>query len=202
MPIVLNILALIPFYLCGTIPTGHLVAKHHGVPIEGEGSGNVGATNVARVLGKKAGLLTLTGDILKGFLAASLAGLISDNAAFIAAASVAVVAGHCFSIPGKLKGGKGVATALGALLHLSPVSALLGLAVFAVVFSAFRYVSLASVAAALTAPIYGILGQNIRTTNIAIILISLLVTFRHKDNLQRLSAGKEPKFKARELLQK
>jgi glycerol-3-phosphate acyltransferase PlsY len=71
MPIVLNILALIPFYLCGTIPTGHLVAKYYGVPIEGAGSGNVGATNVARVLGRRAGLLTLAGDILKGFLAAS-----------------------------------------------------------------------------------------------------------------------------------
>jgi glycerol-3-phosphate acyltransferase PlsY len=117
----------------------------------------------------------------------------------MAAASVAVVAGHCFSIPGKLKGGKGVATALGALLRLSPASALVGLAVFAAVFLVFRYVSLASVAAALTAPIYGILGQHIRTTSIAIILISLLVAFRHKDNLQRLSAGKEPKFGARGL---
>ena len=192
---IFTIFALLPFYLCGALPTGYLISKHYGASITTEGSGNVGATNVARVLGKRAGLLTLAGDILKGYLSVALAALLTDSMGFLAAAAVATVAGHCFSIPGKLKGGKGVATALGVFIYLSPVSALTGVVVFLLVFAAFRYVSLASVAAALTAPICGLLAGAAEVTNIAMISISLLVVLRHKSNLLRLSAGKEPKFR-------
>lgn len=194
----LYLFALIPFYLLGTLPTGRLIARQQGINLETEGSGNVGATNVARVIGKKAGILTLLVDIGKGFLAFLIAHQLGDMK-FASLAGVAVVAGHCFSIPGKWRGGKGVATALGVFLYLSPWGALLGLAVFGVVFKVSRIVSLASVSAAIVIPIFSFIYQGLHTSHnnpssFAIATIALLVVFRHKENLIRLTEGREAKF--------
>ncbi len=192
MSIILVILSLLPFYLLGTFPTGILVAKYYGVDITSKGSGNVGATNVGRVIGKKAGILTLVGDLLKGLLAVGLAALISRTEWYAACAAVAVVSGHCFSIPPYLKGGKGVATSLGAILALSPILGLSALAIFGAVFYAKRIVSLASVSAALAVPLIGLGFGHPDYILSALAPITLIVVFRHKQNLDRLVKGTEP----------
>ena len=184
--------ALIPFYLIGTIPTGHLIAMREGVKIDEHGSGNVGATNVTRVLGKKKGALTLLGDVLKGFLAVAIASLLTSNTSLPALAAFTVVAGHCFSIPGKLKGGKVVATALGVILYISPLLALLALLIFATVLKLFKMVSLASVTAVLATPLAALFADVSNDFQLALAAIALLVVYRHKSNLIRITRGEEP----------
>ncbi|MBN8549836.1 MAG: glycerol-3-phosphate 1-O-acyltransferase PlsY [Deltaproteobacteria bacterium] len=185
--------SLLPFYLLGTFPTGHLIAKSRGVDISTVGSGNVGATNVMRNLGKKAGVLTLLGDLCKGLLAVALASALSGRFEYACYAGIAVVAGHCFSIPGKLKGGKGVATALGALLFLSPTAAVFVIAVFIAVLEMWKMVSLASVSATLSAPVFTMLTGQADYLNYSLIAIALIITYRHHANLTRIAQGKEPK---------
>jgi glycerol-3-phosphate acyltransferase PlsY len=197
MDIILFLAALIPFYLIGAFPTGVLLAKSQGVDLSKVGSGNVGATNVARALGKKAGILTLVIDVTKGVIAALAAGLVTDEPGFIGAASVACVLGHCLSIPGILRGGKGVATALGCLMVLSPISAATSVTVFAGVFGAFRFVSLASIAAALSAPLIPLVSGENSSKVLSIAIMALILTSRHWQNLGRLVNGQEPKFGAK-----
>lgn len=193
MIFLITLLALIPCYLIGSFPTGHLIAKQHGLDIKAHGSGNVGATNVARVVGKKAGLLTLMGDVLKGIIAVGAGTAISSSIAFQAMCAVAVVLGHCISFPPRLKGGKGVATSLGALLVLSPLLALVAVSLFAVVFYFSAIVSLASVTAALGTPLAALgLGFPSESTA-AVAAIGLVVTLKHRTNLERLARGTEPK---------
>lgn len=195
----LTLLALLPIYLIGTIPTGKLIAAMHGLDIHNTGSGNQGATNVARSLGKKWGLLTLFVDCGKGYLAIILSTLLSDSVNFYsvnfqALCGFSVVAGHCFSIPGKIKGGKGVATALGVFLAYNPWLALAALVFFSLTFLAAKIVSLASISSALLTPIAAIFLEIPGPFQASCAAIALLVIFRHKENLQRLIEGKEPRF--------
>jgi glycerol-3-phosphate acyltransferase PlsY len=170
------------------------------VDITTAGSGNVGATNVARVLGKRAGLITLLLDLAKGVLAVVLAGLVSNLEWYSAGAAVAVVCGHCFSMPQWLKaptwlkGGKGVATALGAMLALIPSAAIAALLTFALVFKLTRIVSLSSLFAALVAPLYCLVSNQSSATSLALALISVVVFYRHRENINRLIEGREPRF--------
>ena len=194
MALFFTALSLIPFYIIGTFPTGLLIAKSAGVDITKTGSGNVGATNVARTLGKKAGILTLLGDILKGVLAVIAASLVSDDPSYKACAATAVVCGHCFSLPPLLKGGKGVATSLGAILALSPWLAFCGVTIFAGLFWLTRYVSLASVSAALVIPIISLVSGMPDYLTLSLVPVALIVVFRHRENLDRLVKGTEPKF--------
>ncbi|MCB0336831.1 MAG: glycerol-3-phosphate 1-O-acyltransferase PlsY [Bdellovibrionales bacterium] len=189
-----SLLAVVPFYLFGCFPSGTLVAKAQGIDLSKVGSGNVGATNVARTLGKKAGVMTLMGDIAKGFLAVILARLLSDSISFYALASVAAVAGHCFSIPGKLKGGKGVATALGCFLGLYWPAAIFGVLVFFAMFGITRIVSAASIASAFLIPVSSILLQAPKEIFYALSAIGIIVVFRHRENIDRLIRGTESKF--------
>ncbi len=189
------ILALLPFYLIGAYPTGYLIAKNQGFDIAHSGSGNVGATNISRFLGLKAGAWTLLGDISKGIISMLIALFFSRNATFQALCATATVAGHCFSIPGKLKGGKGVATSFGVFLLLQPYSALTGLLVFVVSLSIWKIVSVASLLAVFSAPLLSlVLGANEITVS-CMMVIFLIVLFRHKSNLKRLILGTEEKFK-------
>lgn len=197
MHALLMLCSLVPFYLIGSFPTGHLIARARGVEIGAVGSGNVGATNVARVLGKQAGILTLLGDLSKGLLAVLFASLLSSDPLFPALAAVAVVAGHCFSIPGRLKGGKGVATALGTILFMSTGTAAFALTVFIFVLQVWRMVSLASVSATLTVPAFLMLTGSPDYLSYAFAVIALIITFRHRENLQRIAQGKEPKRERR-----
>lgn len=189
--------ALIPFYLLGAFPTGVLVSKLYGIDITGQGSGNVGATNVARVVGKRAGIFTLLGDVAKGALGASISYVVFGDSWPAAAAAAAVVLGHCFSLPPYLKGGKGVATAIGVIATVSPVLALIAVAVFVVTFLASKIVSLSSLLAAVVVPVAAILMNFGDAATIALGVISAVVVFRHRENIQRLIEGREEKFQAK-----
>ncbi len=194
LDIFFRLFSLLPFYLLGAFPSGKIVAKLRGIEITEHGSGNVGATNVSRVLGKRSGLTTLLLDVGKGLLAISIAGWLGLDQETKALVAVATVAGHCFSVPGKLPGGKGVATSLGVLLALSPGTASFSLLVFIVIFWICRIVSVASVGAALLAPIIAFLSETPDVLALAIATNSILVIYRHKANLTRLVEGREGKF--------
>lgn len=193
---ILTLFALLPFYLLGAFPSGRLIALSRGVRIDEVGSGNVGATNVARTLGKRAGVYTLALDLGKGALAAALAGLLFGGSFYTGLAAVAAVAGHCFSIPGKLKGGKGVATAFGALIVINAGAALFSLGVFVAVAAASRIVSVASITAAGLAPLYLLILGAPEPHFYAWAAIAALVILRHRENLKRLIEGREPKLGA------
>lgn len=188
------LLALVPFYAIGAYPTGYFIARRHGIDVLNYGSGNPGAANIARVAGARAGLLTLLGDVSKGLCAVLIARLLWSNPALAAFSGLATVAGHCFSIPGKLRGGKGVATSLGVLMGLHFFTALCAIAVFAIVLGASRIVSIASVSAAFTAPLSALLMGVADSTLSCLMLISVIVIYRHKSNLLRLTLGTEKKF--------
>lgn len=179
-------------YLLGSIPTGLLLTRPLGLDPRRLGSGNIGATNVARVGGARLGALTLLGDAGKGVVA-TLVGRALGGPAAAAAAGLAAVVGHVFPVWLGFRGGKGVATAAGALLVLDPASALLALVVFALVLRALRWVSLASLAATWTAALAVWLHGG---PLVAVVAIACLVSVRHRDNVRRLRAGTEPRLGA------
>jgi acyl phosphate:glycerol-3-phosphate acyltransferase len=194
---------LIPFasYLLGSIPFGLLLAKLlGGADVRKAGSGNIGATNVARVVGPLAGVLTLVFDTAKGTAAVWFAGRVTnESAAWMMIAAFAVLLGHCFPVWLKFKGGKGVATALGVFLALCPLAAASALLLFIVCVGYWRYVSLGSVAAAAAMPllIYFLWAPRHAPpiiVNMGTLAIALLVIYKHDGNLQRLVEGTEPRF--------
>jgi glycerol-3-phosphate acyltransferase PlsY len=197
MNLLVILLSLVPFYLLGAFPTGQLIAKVYGVDITSRGSGNVGATNVARVVGKRAGIFTLLGDALKGALGVVLAGLCVGEAWFPGTAALAVVLGHCFSVPPYLKGGKGVATALGVITVLYPSSSLVALATFGMFFWLWRIVSLASIGATLVVPMWALVTNAPDVVSVSLMLIAVVIVMRHEENIKRLIEGREPRFQGR-----
>jgi glycerol-3-phosphate acyltransferase PlsY len=182
-------------YLLGSVPTGYLLGYLSGVDVRRAGSGNVGATNVARVAGKKLGLLTLVGDTAKGFIPVYLARALGLDAGLTGVVALAAFLGHLYPVFLKFQGGKGVATALGALLALAPAAVGVLLPVFLLVALAGRMVSLASMIAAGAAPItlwlFGYPEPWIGVTAV----MALFIVWRHRANIERLAAGAEPKFK-------
>lgn len=196
MSLIVPALVLVLAYLIGAMPSGKIIARAAGVDITAHGSGNVGATNVARVVGKRAGLLTLVLDILKGAAACLLAKYASSAENFHALAALAAVLGHCISLPPKLKGGKGVAASLGVALILAPRAACLGVAIFGLVFAMRNIVSLASISAALSIPIFAIFMGAPESYFYSLAAICLLIVFKHRENIKRLIEGREPVFKS------
>ncbi|WP_299238838.1 glycerol-3-phosphate 1-O-acyltransferase PlsY [Sulfurihydrogenibium sp.] len=187
------IVYLIITYLLGSIPFGLIVSKLFGKDIRKEGSGNIGATNVTRVLGKKAGFLVLILDMLKGFLPVYIAKYIFD-AKLVSLLAIASVIGHCFSIYLKFKGGKGVATAFGVLIALSYKTALIVSMFWLGAFLVSGYVSLASMlSASVSWVVINFIENNIYYTYAAFI-IGLIIIIKHKDNLDRLLKGTEYRF--------
>jgi glycerol-3-phosphate acyltransferase PlsY len=188
-------------YFLGSIPFGLILAKlFAGSDIRKSGSGNIGATNVARVAGPAAGILTLLLDAAKGATAVWVAGRFTDQSSTVMtlAAATALI-GHCFPVWLKFKGGKGVATALGVFLMLAPWAAVGALFVFIVVSMAWRYVSLGSVSAAAAMPLlmYFLWAPGHApplVVDFGTLFASALVIFKHDANLQRLVDGTEPKF--------
>ena len=181
-------------YLCGSIPFGVLLAKTQNMDIREHGSGNIGATNVARTLGKKAGLVTLTGDLLKGFLVVFAANQWFENTMITALAGLSVFLGHLYSIFLKFKGGKGVATGLGVLSFTMPLSTLYSAGVFAVCLKVSGYVSLSSILAAITLPLLGIFFKMPFSYIYLSTIVALFILQRHHDNVVRLTQGTEAKF--------
>lgn len=183
-------------YLLGSIAFGIVVSKLFGLPDPRTvGSGNPGATNVLRSGKKLAAALTLLGDVVKGWLPVWLA-LQSDMLMWVVAyVSLAVFIGHLYPIFYKFKGGKGVATALGVMLAISPLLGLAAMLTWIVVFAISRYSSLAAIVAALLAPVYAwVLLSAYKDYVIAIIVMSLLLIWRHRTNIQKLLAGTEAGF--------
>ena len=188
-------------YLLGSIPFGLILAKlFAGSDIRKSGSGNNGATNVARVAGPAAGILTLALDAAKGSAAVWLAGRFTEQRSTVMTlAGIIALLGHCFPIWLKFKGGKGVATALGVFLILAPLAALASLFIFIVVSAAWRYVSLGSVSAAASMPLlmYFLWAPGHApplVVDFGTLFAVALVIFKHDANLQRLIDGEEPKF--------
>jgi glycerol-3-phosphate acyltransferase PlsY len=195
--IVTNSILLLCAYCIGSIPTGLLLAKAFGgVDIRTKGSGNIGATNVYRTLGRKIGLLTLVGDCLKGLLPVLAAKALQLPVAWIALIGIAAFLGHIFPIFLRFKGGKGVATALGVFLATSPLAVLGALVVFIVVLVSRKYVSLASIAAAAVMPLLTTLINRDATIVAMSLVISVIVILKHHENIARLRNGTESKFKA------
>ena len=195
------ILIPIAAYLLGSVPFGLLLAKlFGGGDVRKAGSGNIGATNVARVVGPAAGILTLVFDTAKGAAAVWLAGRVTnESAAWMMIAGFVALLGHCFPAWLKFKGGKGVATALGVFLALCPLAAVGALLLFVICVAYWRYVSLGSVAAAAAMPllIYFLWAPRHAPPIIVdagTLAIALLVIYKHDGNLQRLVEGTEPRF--------
>lgn len=183
-------------YLLGSIPTGLLLGKAYGIDVRKEGSGNIGATNLYRTVGRKVGAMTLFGDCLKGLLpvlAVKYSSLPPDFAAWV---GLAAFCGHVFSLFLKFRGGKGVATALGVFLALAPMAVAIAIAVFAAIMSSWRYVSLGSIAAAAIMPVAVALRGGNRALVTVTLIIAVIVILRHHENIRRLIAGTENRFKA------
>lgn len=191
-----EILTVLAAYLLGSIPTGLLLGKAFGIDIRTSGSGNIGATNVYRTLGKKVGIMTLVGDCLKGLIPVVAMKLMGASDGWVALTGLAAFLGHVYTVFLGFKGGKGVATALGVFLAISPVSVLCSLVLFLLVVWKWRYVSLASISAAAVIPVIVTLVEHKAFYTVMAIIISSIVIQKHKDNIERLKAGTERKFNA------
>lgn len=200
----MEIVALLLAYLLGSIPFGYLIVKFSkGADIRETGSGGTGATNVSRKAGKGAGILTLVLDALKGFVAVWLARWLGGDGWTIAGAAVLAVVGHCFPVWLKFKAGKGVATGLGVFLAIVPWAVLASFVVFALLFWRTRYVSLGSICAAASIPLWAWLQHqffdpltDFGPTLAALCVAASIIIVKHTENIQRLWAGKENKFGA------
>jgi acyl phosphate:glycerol-3-phosphate acyltransferase len=194
-PIIVVIIA----YLLGSVPFGYLIVRRKvGADIRETGSGGTGATNVSRRAGKAAGVLTLVLDALKGAAAVLVAQLVSGDVWVITSAAIAVIAGHIFPVWLGFRGGKGVATAVGAFLVLTPIALLCAGVVFVSVVFFTRYVSLGSMIAAVMVPLFVLLQSrfvtpvaDLRPLLTAAIAVALLILFAHRGNIERLARGTE-----------
>jgi acyl phosphate:glycerol-3-phosphate acyltransferase len=197
---VIAILAIGAAYLIGAVPIGYLIGRAFGVAdIRRHGSGTIGATNVLRTAGRLPAILTLGGDIAKGYLAvvagAALgAGASGGDSGVLAASAVAAVIGNCWSVFLGFRGGKGVATGLGALLKIVPLAVLPAALVWLAVTISFRYVSLGSILAAACVPLGALLLGAPPPFVIAAFAVGAIVVARHRANISRLLAGHEPKL--------
>ncbi len=200
-------LSLLIGYLFGSFPSGYLIGRFAGVDVRKVGSGNIGATNILRVLGKRYGYTVFFLDAFKGFAAVRLVHFLVGRIPatreiaiyFATTAAVACIVGHAFPAWLRFKGGKGVATSAGAIFGLTPIAAFVVLIVWIVAFEVSRYVSVASIAAAIALPITvaaliftGVMqGTFLFYVTFA---LTVLVVWRHRSNFARLRAGTEQRF--------
>jgi len=190
----IEIALILAAYLLGSVPTGYILGRLAGVDVRKAGSGNVGATNVARVVGKTRGALTLILDVGKGWLAIVVARQLEVSLLCVTLVGMAVFLGHLYPIFLRFQGGKGVATALGVFLALAPGATLVLIGIFALTVAASRVVSLGSMSAALAAPVvFWLLGLPPMVVAMGG-AIALMIIWRHRSNIQRLLTGTEPKF--------
>lgn len=178
------VLAALLGYLIGAVSPSMMLARRHGIDLRGIGSGNPGATNAGRALGRKTGVLVAVLDVLKGLLPTLAFGTFSHTAALVV--GVAAVLGHVTSPFLRGRGGKGVATAMGAILGVHPLWAVVVLVVWLVVVAASRWVALASVCAAASIPVMAVIA---REDLLWALLLALIVIARHQTNFVRRLAG-------------
>lgn len=190
----MEILLIVFGYLMGSVPVGFILGSRSGIDVRAVGSGNVGATNVARVVGKGQGILTLIADTAKGFLPVILAMQLGASLAATVLVGAAAFLGHLYPIFLKFKGGKGVATALGVFLAVAPMATLVLVALFACTVLASRIVSLSSILTAVAAPIiFWLFSYPPLVVGMAA-FIALAITYRHRSNIRRMMNGSEPRF--------
>jgi glycerol-3-phosphate acyltransferase PlsY len=183
-------LGLVASYLIGAIPVGFLVARAAGgFDIRGKGSGTIGATNVLRTLG--------LGDVAKGYLAMRVAEVLGPEPAWGAAGALLAVVGNCWPVFLRFRGGKGMATALGAFLPLVPKAVLPAAVLWIAITAISRYVSLASIAAVLMLPVASFVLGYPRAATGAAALVALVILWRHRENIRRLADGKENRLGGR-----
>ena len=190
-------------YLLGAVPNGFIVARARGVDIRKVGSGNIGATNVFRTVGKRWGILTFVADALKGFipawwfpiLAEKLFGFEAGKELAVFCAAMAIV-GHNWPVYLKFKGGKGVATSAGALLGIAPLAVGIGILVWAGVFLSTRYVSVASIVVSLMLPLIGwfVYARDGLLIRVVLMILGVVIVLRHHSNIRRLIQGTEHRF--------
>ena len=196
---------LIGAYLLGSIPFGVLISqKVARLDITKAGSGNIGATNVAREVGLKWGVITLVADVLKGFIPVVLAryllgSSIEMNEALKGMIGLTALLGHQFPVYSHFRGGKGVATCLGVFLAISPISCLFSGVMFFILVALWRYISLGSILGALTMPIWLYLTGHSTFMILPSLVMSLLITFQHRGNIQRLIQGNERRWEKAKL---
>ena len=190
-----DLLLVILGYLLGTVSFGLILARlKGGVDLRGQGSGNTGATNVARAMGKGVGVIALAGDCAKGLVAVLLAQSWGSSVWTVAIVALAAVVGHIFPWYANFRGGKGVATGLGVFIPTLPLPLLAALAAFIAVVLVWRYVSAGSIAAAILMPVLATAFASPPPLILAALLIAALVVVKHQSNLQRLFRGQEAKF--------
>ncbi len=186
-------------YLLGTIPTGLLIGLSQGIDVRTRGSGNIGATNVARVVGAKWGIITLVADLLKGLVPVLLARYLTANTDMgplvLSLTGFFAVAGHCFSIFLGFRGGKGVATAVGVFLAICPLAVAGGFLVFFASMKRWNIVSVASLLSSLSMPILIYFICPVSSFEIMALAIAIVIWFKHMDNIKRLLQGTEKRFK-------
>ncbi|HEX3889809.1 MAG TPA: glycerol-3-phosphate 1-O-acyltransferase PlsY [Verrucomicrobiae bacterium] len=212
MPVLAYIIVAVAAYLLGSIPTGFLVAKARGIDIQKVGSGNIGATNAMRVLGKPTGIFVLLADAVKGYVACALipplvfnwlaphySGLfqyfhdtpIENQIKYHLVAGIFAVLGHNYPCWLKFKGGKGIATTAGVYLALAPAALGIALAVFILTILVTRYVSVGSIVAAIVLPVAVWFAKENLFLEIVTIALCALAILKHRKNMQRLLAGTE-----------
>lgn len=185
-------------YLLGAIPFGYLLVKWKtGSDVRSAGSGNIGATNVMRTTGRATGILTLLLDIAKGFAAVWIAGrLTSQDTFWMSAAALAVMAGHAYPVFLGFKGGKAVASFVGAFLCLAPWALLAETIIFVIVVGGTRYISMGSIVGAATFPLaVWLVGYSTLPPVAAAVIAGAFVIYRHSSNIQRLRLETESVFK-------
>jgi acyl phosphate:glycerol-3-phosphate acyltransferase len=187
-------------YLLGSIPSGYLAGKARGIDVRSSGSGNIGATNVFRVLGRKAGAIVLAADALKGFISARLVPLLAlqifpsahaTREDLALAAGAAAIVGHLYTFWLRFKGGKGIATTAGVVLAWVPLACIITLALWGLVLAISKYVSVASIAAAIVLPFAVWFCGGTLTMTLIIAGVGLLAIYKHKGNIHRLLTGAE-----------
>lgn len=195
--LVYGALVVVAAYLLGSIPSGLLFARARGIDIRSVGSGNIGATNVSRALGKKLGAVVLLIDAVKGAVPVGLVLLLGLDRKvdpfLLTLTGSAAIAGHCFSIFLRFHGGKGVATSLGVFLVVAPLPTLCAVAVFAASYAVARVASLGSVLAVMSMPVWlHVFGADDAVLTLAIAVVPLIIV-THRENLARLFRGNEPR---------
>lgn len=188
---------LVTAYLLGSIPFSYLVARRRGVDVRTVGSGNVGATNVMRNVGRGAGLLAFALDFLKGAAASLMGRLVEPDSPLPALCATMAVLGHMYPVWLRFRGGKGVATGAGAFLPLAPAATVAALATFGVVLAASRYVSIASIAGTLVLAFAAFLLGAPTSVVRAAAGMAVLIVWKHRANLQRIAHGTESRMGAR-----
>jgi glycerol-3-phosphate acyltransferase PlsY len=192
---ILNVLLLAAAYLLGAIPFGLLIARlQKGIDIRDHGSGNIGTSNVLRTLGKRAALLTLGGDLMKGYLPVLVGSLLGVSQLWIVLAGAAAVIGHNWPIYIRFRGGKGVATSFGAALGIMPAAAGLALLVYLLVAAIARYTSLAALVSSASLLLWVHLLKASRPQVLFAAFAAILIYLRHRENIQRLILGTERKI--------